>query len=286
VIVLGADGIFFFASNHITYWKNSMTKTIQELFDLTGRTAIVTGGGTHLGTAFTEALCDLGAKVYIASRRAELCEKVADRLQERGMDVIGLGCDVTNESQVDALVDRVMNDEGRLDIAICNAGGSFTTSYPPDGDIDEFRRTLDVNLTGTYITSQSAGRAMIPSYRGSIVTLGSIASTLAMDTRIYNSEFQRSGPPYIAAKAGVLNLTRAMAAEFGEYGITVNCISPGQIPITGTNRDQVETFRNMIPLQRTGLSQDLKGTVALLASDAGAWITGQEFRVDGGWSIW
>ena len=192
-----------------------MTKTIQELFDLTGRTAIVTGGGTHLGTAFTEALCDLGAKVYIASRRAELCEEVAERLQERGMDVIGLGCDVTNESQVDALVDRVMNDEGRLDIAICNAGGSFTTSYPPDGDIDEFRQTLDVNLTGTYITSQSAGRAMIPSNRGSIVTLGSIASTLAMDTRIYNSEFQRSGPPYIAAKAGVLNLTRAMAAEFG-----------------------------------------------------------------------
>ncbi|NQW19911.1 MAG: SDR family oxidoreductase [Chloroflexi bacterium] len=263
-----------------------MPKSIQDLFDLTGRTAIVTGGGTHLGTAFTEALCDLGAKVYIASRRAELCEDVAERLRGRGMDVVAMGCDVTDESQVDALVDRVMNDNGRLDIAVCNAGGSFTTSYPPDGDVDEFRRTLDVNLTGTFITSQSAGRAMIPAKRGSIITLGSIGATLAMDTRIYNSEFKRSGPPYIAAKGGVLNLTRAMASEFGEYSITVNCISPGQIPRTDSNADQVETFRKMIPLQRTGLSQDLKGTVALLASDAGAWITGQEFRIDGGWSIW
>jgi gluconate 5-dehydrogenase len=263
-----------------------MTKSIHDLFDLTGRTAIVTGGGTHLGTAFTEALTDLGAKVYIASRRAELCEEVAERLCNQGGDVIAMGCDVTIESQVDALVDRVMNDNDRLDIAVCNAGGSFTTSYPPNGDVDEFKRTLDVNLTGTYITGQSAGRAMIPAKSGSIITLGSIGATLSMDTRIYNAKFQRSGPPYLAAKGGVLNLTRAFAAEYGEYGITANCISPGQIPRTDSDADQVETFRQMIPLQRTGLSQDLKGTVALLASDAGAWITGQEFRVDGGWSIW
>ena len=263
-----------------------MTKTIQELFDLIGRTAIVTGGGTHLGTAFTEALCDLGAKVYIASRRARLCEEVAERLRGRGMDVVGMGCDVTDEAQVDALVERVMVENGRLDIAVCNAGGSFTTSYPPDGDIDEFKQTLDVNLTGTYITAQSASRVMIPAKRGSIITLGSIGATLSMDTRIYNSEFKRSGPPYLAAKGGVLNLTRALAAEFGEYGITVNCISPGQIPRIGTNADQIETFRNMIPLRRTGLSEDLKGSLGLLASDAGAWITGQEIRIDGGWSIW
>ena len=161
-----------------------MTKTIQQLFDLTGRTAIVTGGGTHLGTAFTEALCDLGAKVYIASRRAGLCEEVAERLRDRGMDVTGTGCDVTDEQQVDALVDPVMNENGRLDIAVCNAGGSFTASYPPDADIDEFRRTLEMNLTGTYITAQSAGRAMIPARRGSIITLGSIGATLSMDKEL------------------------------------------------------------------------------------------------------
>ncbi|MCH7971432.1 MAG: SDR family oxidoreductase [Chloroflexi bacterium] len=263
-----------------------MTKRVQELFDLTGRSAIVTGGGTHLGTAFTEALCDLGAKVYIASRRAGLCEKVAARLRERGFDVIGLGCDVTDESQVDALVQRVIDDTGRLDITICNAGGSFNTNHPPDADIDEFRRTIEVNMTGTYITAQSAGRAMIPARRGSIITLGSISSTLAMDPRSYIPGYNRSGAPYVAAKGGVLMITRAMAAEFGEYGITVNCISPGQVPKDTDDPDQVENFRKMNPLQRTGLPEDLKGTVALLASDAGAWITGQEFKVDGGWSIW
>lgn len=263
-----------------------MTKRVQELFDLTGRSAIVTGGGTHLGTAFTEALCDLGAKVYIASRRAGLCETVAARLRERGFDVIGLGCDVTDESQVDALVQRVIDDTGRLDITICNAGGSFNTNHPPDADIDEFRRTIEVNMTGTYITAQSAGRAMIPARRGSIITLGSISSTLAMDPRSYIPGYNRSGAPYVAAKGGVLMITRAMAAEFGEYGITVNCISPGQVPKDTVDPDQVENFRKMNPLQRTGLPEDLKGTVALLASDAGAWITGQEFKVDGGWSIW
>ena len=263
-----------------------MTKRVQELFDLTGRSAIVTGGGTHLGTAFTEALCDLGAKVYIASRRAELCEQVAAELRERGFDVVGLGCDVTDESQVDALVQRVIDDTGRLDITICNAGGSFNTNHPPDADIDEFRRTVEVNMTGTYITAQSAGRAMIPARRGSIITLGSISSTLAMDPRSYIPGYKRSGAPYVAAKGGVLMITRAMAAEFGEYGITVNCISPGQVPKDTVDPDQVENFRKMNPLQRTGLPEDLKGTVALLASDAGAWITGQEFKVDGGWSIW
>jgi len=144
------------------------------------------------------------------------------------------------------------------------------------GDIDEFRKTLEIKLTGTYITAQSAGRAVIPAKSGAIITLGSIASTLPMDTRNYNSEFKRSGPPYIAAKGGVLNLTRTMVAEFGEHGVTVNCISPGKAPRDSINADQVETFRNMIPLQRIGLSQDLKRTAALLASDAGVGTPSQD----------
>lgn len=263
-----------------------MQRNIKELFDMTGRTAIVTGGGTHLGTAMATALGQLGASVYLASRRAELCEQAADDLKSQGIDAIGLGCDATDEVQVNALVQRVMDDHGRLDTLICNAGGSFTTSYPPDGDVEEFRDTLEANLTSTYICGQAAGKVMIPAKKGSIITLGSIGATLAMDTRIYNERFKRSGPPYLAAKGGVLNLTRALAAEYGQYGITVNCVSPGQIPKDTTDAEQVETFRQMIPLQRTGLPQDLVGTVALLASDAGNWITGQEFVVDGGWSIW
>lgn len=263
-----------------------MPRHVKELFDMTGSTAIITGGGTHLGTAMATTLGQLGASVYLASRRAQLCEEVAADLRSQGIDATGLGCDATDEVQVEKLVARVMNDHGRLDAFICNAGGSFTTSYPPDGDVQEFRDTLEVNLTSTYISGQAAGKAMIPAKRGAIITLGSIGATLAMDLRIYNNRFPRSGPPYLAAKGGILNLTRAFAAEYGQHGITANCVSPGQIPKDTTDAEQVETFRQMNALQRTGVPDDLVGTVALLASDAGNWITGQEFVVDGGWSVW
>lgn len=263
-----------------------MSTNINDLFNLTGRTAIVTGGGTHLGTAMARALGQLGAVVYIASRRGSLCKEVAENLRKDGIDATGLGCDATDEMQVDSLVSRVMNDHGRLDVFICNAGGSFTTSYPPNADVQEFRDTLELNLTSTYISGQAAGKVMIHAGRGSIITLGSIGATLAMDPRIYNERFKRSGPPYLAAKGGILILTRAFAAEYGQHGITVNCVSPGQIPKSTTDAEQVETFRQMNALQRTGVPEDLVGTVALLSSDAGRWITGQEIVVDGGWSIW
>jgi|TARA_B110000263_G_C15276778_1_gene496242 gluconate 5-dehydrogenase len=258
------------------------------MLDMTGRSAIVTGGGTHLGRAMASALAEMGASVYIASRRAELCEETAVELRGAGMDVTAAGCDVTDEAQVDALVDRVMSDRGRLDVMVANAGGAFTDSYIPDASIDEFRRTVDLNLTGTYICAQSAARHMIPAESGSIVTLGSIHGFLTSDKRMYDGlpTFRRSGPPYQAAKGGIINLTRGLAAELGEYGITVNCISPGQIPRASTDEGHVERSRNAIPLQRTGTNQDIKGAIALLASPAGAWITGHNLVVDGGWSIW
>ena len=262
--------------------------TVLEMLDMTGRSAIVTGGGTHLGRAMASALAEMGASVYIASRRAELCEETAVELRGAGMDVTAAGCDVTDEAQVDALIDRVMSDRGRLDVMVANAGGAFTDSYIPDASIDEFRRTVDLNLTGTYICAQSAARHMIPAESGSIVTLGSIHGFLTSDKRMYDGlpTFRRSGPPYQAAKGGIINLTRGLAAELGEYGITVNCISPGQIPRASTDEGHVERSRNAIPLQRTGTNQDIKGAIALLASPAGAWITGHNLVVDGGWSIW
>jgi gluconate 5-dehydrogenase len=270
--------------------------TVQQLFDMTGRVAIVTGGGTHLGKAMAETLCELGAAVYIASRRGGLCEQVAAEMRERpsptpsprgrGHDVTGVACDATKEDQVNALVDRVMKERGRLDVMIANAGGGRSTSYPPHGKLSEFVQTLEVNMVSTYLCAQAAARAMVPARRGSIITLGSIAATLGSDKRIYGPNFTRSGPHYMAAKGGVLQLTRALACEFGEWGITVNCVSPGQIPKDTVDPAQVERFRQMNPLQRTGTRDDIKGVVAVLASDAGRWITGQNFLVDGGWSIW
>jgi gluconate 5-dehydrogenase len=261
-------------------------RDVRGLFDLEGRSAIVTGGGTHLGMAMAEALAELGATVYLASRDAGRCQAVAATLAARGLRAVGLRCDATDEAETGALVERVVGDTGRLDVFVANAGGHATTTYPPDGRLDEFRAALEMNLVSTYVSAQAAARVMIPARRGSIITLGSLNANLAADTRIYVPSFRRSGPPYMAAKAGVLNLTRALAAEFGPHGVRVNCLSPGQIPKPTVDPVQVERFREANALRQTGLPEDLKGAVALLASDAGRFITGANLVVDGGWSIW
>jgi gluconate 5-dehydrogenase len=260
---------------------------VQHLFDLTGRAAVVTGGATHLGRAMAEALAELGAAVYLAGRDGARCEKVAAELHAGGLRAVGLRCDVTVEAEVEGLVARVVAEEGRLDVMVCNAGGAFTTTYPPDGSLGELHQTLELNVAGTYLSAQAAARAMIPRRAGRIITVGSIAGSLGADKRLYDGlDYRRSGPPYQAAKGAVINLTRGLATELGEFGITVNCLSPGQIPKPGTDPRFVERCRLANPLGRTGTPVNLKGAVALLASDAGAWITGHNLVVDGGWSVW
>ncbi len=261
---------------------------IQDMFDMTGKVAIITGGGTHLGTSMASALGELGASVAIASRRKELCEEVAAELRGQGMDCTGHGCDVTSEEQVNGLIDAVVDKHGRLDVMVCNAGGSATTpTHVPEGDVEEFKTTLDLNVTGTYLCANAAAKVMVKQGSGAIITVGSIHGSLTTDKRFYEGlGFARGGPAYQSSKGAVINLTRNLASELGEYGITSNCISPGQIPQPDTNPEFVRRAIEKNALGRAGLPDDLKGAVALLASPAGAWITGQNLIVDGGWSIW
>ncbi len=259
-----------------------------DLFDLHGRVAIVTGGGTHLGRAMATSLGELGASVAIASRRRELCDEVAAELRAAGIDCTGHGCDVTVEDEVNGLVDEVVASHGRLDVMVCNAGGSAKPpTYVPDGDVDEFTSTIQLNVTGTYLCAQAAARVMIPQRSGAIITIGSIHGFNTSDKRFYEGTgFKRGAAAYQTAKGGIINMTRHLAGELGEYGITANCISPGQIPKPDTHRLIAERALDAIPLPRPGSPDDLKGAVALLASSAGAWITGHNLVVDGGWSIW
>lgn len=260
---------------------------VRDQFDLTGQVALVTGGGTHLGRAMAAALAELGATAYVAGRRLDVCESSASTLRAGGLDVRARACDVTVDGQVEAVIDAMAAEHGRFDILVANAGGSFTRSYVPDASIDEFRRTLDLNVTGTFRCAQAAARHMIPARRGKIVTVGSIHGQLAADLRLYEGlDFWRSGPPYHAAKGAVVNLTRSLAAELGRHNIQVNCISPGQIPQATTDPAFVERCRQNNPLGRTGRADDLKGAVALLCSGASDWITGHNLVVDGGWGVW
>jgi gluconate 5-dehydrogenase len=261
--------------------------TVQNMFDMTGRVAIVTGGGTHLGRAMATSLAELGASVVIASRRKELLESEASTLRDRGLAVEPYQCDVTDEDAVNAMVDSVVAEHGHIDVMVCNAGGSATTSYIPDASIDEFRKTMDMNATSTYICAQAAARHMIPAGYGRIITVSSIHGSLTSNPAFYEGlKFKRSGPPYQAAKAAIINLTRGLASELGTRGITANCISPGQIPRPGNDPAMNERARNANATGVIGTPDDLKGAVALLASDAGKWITGHNLIVDGGWSIW
>ena len=261
---------------------------IQNLFDLNGKVAIITGGATHLGFAMASALGELGANIVIASRRRDLCVKRSNELKSKGINSLGIGCDVTDPIQVDQLVDQTVSEYGRLDIMVCNAGGAVKpATFVPNGDIEEFVSTMELNVNGTYLSANSAAKIMVNQRSGSIITIGSIHGSLTNDKRFYDGTgFHRGGASYQTAKAGIINFTRYLAMELGEFGVNANCISPGMIPKPDADVKMLDKCMNSTALRRRGLPSDLKGVVALLASEAGSWITGQNFIVDGGFTIW
>ena len=169
---------------------------------------------------------------------------------------------------------------------VCNAGGAFGTAMAPHIPVADLEATLRLNVTTTMVSAQAAARAMIPKQRGAIITIGSLHATLGSDPRLYAPGYKRSTQSYHASKGAILNLTRGLACEFAQYHITVNCISPGQIPKASLDAVTRENFRQQVPLARLGVPADLAGAVALFASEAGRWITGQNLMVDGGWSAW
>ncbi len=261
---------------------------LASLFDLTGRIALVTGGGTHLGRAMATGLAEQGASVILAGRRTDVVEATAAAMRADGLTSRAVTLDVTDAEQVERVFAAVAEETGPLDILVCNAGASFEHTFPPDASIDEFRRTLEINAVGTLLCAQAAARQMAPRGRGAIVTVSSIHGSLSADPRLYEGIDMkiRSGPGYQAGKAAVLSLTRNLAAELGASGIRVNCISPGYFPSERSDPPFVERCRQRNPLGTFGSPEDLKGAVVLLASDAGRFMTGANVQVDGGWSIW
>lgn len=254
--------------------------------DMGGRSAIVTGGGTHLGLAFASTLAQLGAFVTIVGRRNDVLQRAVAEASAAGLRLTARAGDAADEEVMKSIVDETVETYGRLDVMVCNAGAAVTSAHTPNVPLADLEANLRSNVYTTVVCAQLAARHMIGQRSGSIVTIGSIQGHLGSDARRYSDGFKRSGLGYHIAKGAVVNMTRAMACELGQYGIRVNCLSPGHIPRSDMNEATREGLRAGYPLDRLGTPDDVRGAITLLATDAGSWMTGQNILVDGGWSAW
>lgn len=255
---------------------------MKNYFDLTGQVAVVTGCSTGLGVQMAKALANQGANIVALARRQNLIDEVAKELHDTyGVDTLAVSCDITSTEQVSAAVDKIMEKFGRIDILINNAG---TGAVAPAEDItdDQFAQEMNIDLFGTFkMAREIAKKAMIPAGYGRII------NTASMYGMVGNKIAPAS--PYHAAKGGVVNLTRALAGEWGEKGITVNSICPGyfETPLTKETL-QSEFFQNyartMIPMSRYGKEGELDSAAIFLASPMSTYVNGVILPVDGGYT--
>ena len=252
-----------------------------KLFDLTGKTAIVTGGGKGIGRQMAQGLAEAGANVVLCARQADRCEQAAAELAEQfGVKALGLGCDVRDPEQVQAVVARTVTDFGAVDVLVNNAGVVWGAT-PEDMPLEGWQKVVDVNLTGVFLFSQAAGRVMIGGDGGAIVNIASVAGLHGAPPEIVNTVV------YHATKGGVIAFTRDLAWKWAPHGIRVNAIAPGWFPSDMANfvlEHAGEELVRRVPLRRFGGADDLKGPVVFLASDASAYVTGHTLVVDGGQS--
>jgi NAD(P)-dependent dehydrogenase (short-subunit alcohol dehydrogenase family) len=270
-----------------------MHEEIEALFRLDGKTAMVTGGAVHLGYDCASTLAAAGADVAISSRDIEKAKKSAAVLEEKyGVAVLPVALDQTDPLSVAAAFARVMEWKGRLDVMVNNAGGGAMASNGNflENDPKNIFAMIDLNLTGAIYCCREAGRIMAPKRRGKIINIASMAGLFGRDRRMY-ARSGMSGQPveYAAAKAGIIGLTRDLAAYLAPMGVYVNCISPGGTkgPDSTLPAGFVKDYEDRTPIGRFGeYGKDIKGAIIFLAGAASDYVTGQNVVVDGGFSIW
>jgi gluconate 5-dehydrogenase len=259
-----------------------MTRTVQQLFNLEGKTALVTGGSRGLGLQMAHALGEAGARIMISSRKAGDLEEAVAELQDKGIDARWIAADCAREEDIRKLADQTFERMGDVDILVNNAGAAWGAPAE-DHPLEAWDKVMNLNVRGYFLLSQHvAKRSMIPRQRGRIINIASIAglggNPAEMNTIAYNT-----------SKGAVITFTQALACEWGKYGINVNAICPGFFPSRMTKgtleRLGEEQLASHAPLGRLGDDEDLKGTTLLFASDAGKHITGQWLAVDGGVSV-
>jgi NAD(P)-dependent dehydrogenase (short-subunit alcohol dehydrogenase family) len=255
---------------------------VRELLDLKGRTALVTGGSRGLGLQIAEALGEMGARIAITARKQNELDEAVSHLDSMKIDATAYVCDMGRREAIAPVADEVLKKFGSIDILVNNAGATWGAPAE-DHPLEAWDKLVNLNLTGVFVLTQHVGKkSMIPSKWGRIINVASIAGLMGQDPRIVRTI------AYNATKGGLVNFTRALAAEWGVHGITVNAICPGFFPsrmtkgVLGTTG---ELIRDWTPTKRLGNEEDLKGLAALLASDASRHITGQAIAVDGGATV-
>ena len=255
-----------------------MSTPIRTLFDLTGQTALVTGGSRGLGLQIAEALGQAGAKILLSSRKAADLEEAAAELQAQGIDTRWIAADASDPAQAQRVVDEAMQRLGRVDILVNNAGATWGAPAE-DHALEAWDKVMNLNIRSLFVFSQAVARAsMIPNRHGRIINIASVAGLAgSLDMKFI---------AYGTSKGAVVNFTRTLAGEWGPHGITVNALAPGFFPSKMTKSTLahygVEKLAGYAPLRRLGDDDDLKGAALLFASAAGKHITGQILAVDGG----
>jgi gluconate 5-dehydrogenase len=255
---------------------------MKNYFDLKGQVAVVTGCSTGLGVQMAKALANQGANIVAIARRQKLIEEVAAEIKETyGVETMAVVCDITSTEAVENAVDQILAKFGRIDILINNAG---TGAVAPAEDItdDQFANEMNIDLFGSFRVARAAAKkAMIPAKYGRIINIASMYGLVG--NKIAGSA------PYHAAKGGVVNMTRALAAEWGKYNITVNAICPGYFytPLTKETLDSdffQQNAKTMIPEERYGNEGELDTAAIFLASPQSSYVTGVNLPVDGGYT--
>lgn len=252
------------------------------LFDLKGKTAIVTGGGSGLGRDIAKVFAEYGANVAICSRKLENCQDTATEIEnEYGVKTMAYECDVSQEEHVKRIVESVIADFGQIDILVNNSGATWGEKVE-DMPLAAWNKVFDVNVTGTFLMSREVGKNMISNGSGKIINIGSVAGMKAESGEVLNEI------GYSSSKAAVHHFTRDLAKKWAEHDINVNAIAPGffETKMTrGVLEKSGDKIRNNNPMKRLGDPDSLKGIALFLASNASSFITGQIIAVDGGSSL-
>lgn len=254
---------------------------VKQLFDLTGRVAIITGGSIGLGRQMAEGLAEMGAHLVLCARKEERCTQAAVELRSLGVKAMARACDVKSQTSVREIVEATLSEFGRIDVLINNAGISWGAPVE-QMRLEDWAKVIETNLTGTFLCAQEVGKVMIRQGRGKIINIASVAGLGGAPTEL-------SAIGYHASKGGVIAFTKDLACKWAAHNIQVNAIAPGWFPTHMSNRvieQHRELFLSHIPMRRLGNEHDLKGAVVFLASGASDYVTGHVLVVDGGQTAW